>query len=166
MVYTFTAGEQPTADNMNDIFNQSLIIKAAPETVTSSTALQDDNDFSTVLGVGTWLIWLWAHVSGVEAGDIDMRWDFDGTGTIYRSSVGPTEAMTDRESCSMVMRGNVYDTEQRYGIDTTGSTVIKEELCVVVTIAGTLKLRWAQGTSNGTGTELTTASRMWILNVA
>jgi len=166
MVYTFLAGEQPTPDNMNDIFDQTLLTKAAPEAVTSSTALQDDDDLSVALGVGTHLVWLWCHVTGDEAGDVDVRWNFDGTGTILRSSIGPAEAMTDRESCTMVMRGNLFDTEQRYGIDTTGSTLIKEELCVAVSVAGTLTLSWAQGTSNGTATEFTTATRMWVVNVA
>jgi len=166
MVYTFLGGEQPTPDNMNDIFDQTLVIKAAPQGVTSSTALTDDDDLWVELGVGTWLVWLWCHVTGDEAGDVDLRWNFSGTGTILRSSIGPAEAMTDRESCTMVMRGNLFDTEQRYGIDTTGSTLIKEELCVVVTDGGWLNVSWAQGTSNGTATEFTTATRMWVVNVA
>lgn len=166
MVYTFAAGEQPTADNLNAIFDQTMTRKAAIESVTSSTAIQNDDDFSWSLAAGTYLVFVWLHLNGLEAGDFKCAWANTGTMTIARSSFGPAAATTDRESTLMVTRGNTSTTEQTYGVDTTGSTVVKEELLVIVDVAGTLTLRWAQGTSSGTATSVTTASRAWVVSVA
>ena len=42
----------------------------------------------------------------------------------------------------------------------------KEELYVEVAVAGTLTFQWSQNTSNATAITASTASRMWVVNVA
>jgi hypothetical protein len=150
---------------LETIGDSIAIRKANTESVTSSTTLQDDDDFVVSLPVGTYRVLAYVHASGIEAADIRIAWEFTGACVAARSSLGPAEAMTDRETTNVVCRGNTYTTEQVYGIDTTGSTAIYEDLHFEVTATGTLRMRWAQGTSNATSTDLTTASRMYVIRM-
>lgn len=165
MVYTFTAGEQPTADNLNAIFDQSIIRKAAAESVTSSTTAQNDDDFSVALPVGKYLVWIWLHCTGATAADIKTVWSNTGTMTILRSCLGAQTGTADRQATTVTVQGSNSTTEVPYGCDGAGTTVVREELYVDVTVTGTLTLQWAQNASSGTATNLSTASRMWIVNV-
>lgn len=168
MVY---AGQHVLAEHQPDgslrsVGDVAVLRKASAESVTSSAAIQDDDDLRITLAAGTYYVDCYLHVSGVEAGDIRVAWAFGGTATIARSCTGAAEAITDRESALSVHRGNTYTTEQVYGVDTTGSTIVHENLHLEVTASGLLKLQWAQGTSNGTATTLSTASRMTVWRIA
>jgi hypothetical protein len=166
MVYTFAAGEQPTADALNAIFDVSMIRKAASESVTSSTVVQDDDDFSIELDPGTYIVWLWCHVSGASNGDFKCLWANTGTMTIGRSCNGPTVGTTDRNATAVCMYGTGSGTAVTYGNDGSGTATVREELMVIVDVVGTLKFQWAQGTSSATATTLSTASRMLVMSVA
>lgn len=163
---TFVSGQRLTAAALNDLLVDTVIRKAAVETVTSSTTVQNDDDFSVTLDPGTYLITVYAHTSGVEAGDIKTRWAVTGTMYISRRCIGAAVAMTDRESTTMIHKTTSYDTEQSYGVDSTGTTLLIEKLHVEVSVAGDLTFQWAQATSNTTGTALSTASTMEIRRVA
>jgi len=162
----FTAGQKPTAEALNGIYAPTYLTKAASESVTSSTALQDDNDLRVALEVGTYCIWIWLHASGAAAGDLKVAWNNTGTMTIYRGALGPQSATSDRTATTMNVQAISSTTAVTYGLDGSGTGVVREDLTVDVTVAGTLKLQWAQGTSSGTATTLSSASRMLVLPVA
>jgi hypothetical protein len=162
----FAAGEKPTAAKLYSIYTPVFIRKSAPESVTSSTTLQDDNDFSVTLSEGTYLVWMWAHTSGAAAGDFKVAWANTGTMTITRSTNGPTSGTTDRSDTNVSLYGTAYTTAITYGLDGSGTSVVREELMVIVTATGDLTMQWAQGSSSGTATTMSSASRMLVLPVA
>jgi hypothetical protein len=143
--------------------------KTAPETVTSSTTVQNDNHFAFALPVGLWRIELFLHVFGAAStGDIRTRWTNTGTMTARgRSVIGPAATITD------VRDGNTnasapatqFSDEVVCGCDATTRGVVHEDLEVEVTVAGTLTLQWAQGTSNATATTMDTDSRAYITHL-
>jgi len=159
------AGEPIRASHITNATTRR-IQKTAPETVTSSTTVQNDNHFVLALPVGLWRIELFLHVFGhATSGDIRTRWTNTGTMTARgRSVIGPAAATTD------VRDGNTnasapatqFSDEVVCGCDATTRGVVKEDIEVEVTVAGTLTFQWAQGTSSATGTTVDTDSRMFI----
>lgn len=139
--------------------------KSASESVTSSTVLQNDDDFVIALEAGkTYEVRLWLHVSGhTSAGDIKTAWATTGTITSNgRSCIGPAEATTDVRDGNARFTGHGLTTPVTYGCDATTTGVVKEELIVTCTVAGNLTLQWAQGTSSATATTCSTASRIIV----
>ncbi len=167
MVFLFSAGHQPTADDLNSIFDQYPIRKAAATTVTSDATVNADADFAITLPVGTYLIWLWVHVSCASATpDFKGAWSNSGTMSIARTIMGPQIATADRGNTAMLWQGSASTTEVAMGNDGSGNAnVYKEELYVEVTVEGVLTFNWSQNTSNATGITASTASRMWVVNV-
>lgn len=141
--------------------------KPGTETVTSSTTVQNDDDFVWVLPPGTYRVEAFLHAGGATAGDIKTAWTFSGTlGASGRSCVGPQVGTADVGVTSMRSSGHVITTEVPYGTDATLATVIHEDLFLEVTASGTLRLQWAQVASSGTGTTLSGASRVYVSRVA
>jgi hypothetical protein len=139
--------------------------KAVSESVTSSTVLQNDDDFVIALEAGkTYEVRLWLHVSGAAAtGDIRTAWATTGTITsLGRSVIGPAEATAAVLGGDVRMSGHGLTTAVVCGCDNATSGVVKEELIVTCTAAGNLTLQWAQGTSNATATTCSTASRIIV----
>lgn len=153
-----------------DIPVTEYINKSGSESVTSSTVLQSDDHLTTSLAVGQWRIQIYLTATGAASpGDIRVAWTNTGTMTaIARSCFGPGSANTDVTGAA----NNAHrDTAQTftanviYGTDGTNSSAIHEDLLIDVTVAGTITLQWAQGTSSGTATTLSTSSRMYITPV-
>lgn len=163
---TFSAGQKVTAALLNAIVTRQFIAKASAEAVTSSTVLQDDNDFQVTLDPGTYLVQAYIVASAAEAGDLKTAWTHSGTMTVIRYCAGPAEASTDRQSTLMVHQAASETTAIPYGIDGTGTTLVRETLYVTCTATGTLKLQWAQNTSSATATTLTTSSTLFSEKVA
>ncbi len=145
--------------------------KSVAESVTSSTALQNDNDFAAIdLEAGkTYQVNLWMHVvgsAGASPGDIRLAWATTGTITaLGRSGWGMAEGGTSMTSTQVRVGGHAIGTAVVYGCIDTDSTVVREEMMVTCTVAGQLTLQWAQGTSNVTSTTCSTASRIMITEV-
>lgn len=168
MVYagqSVKAEDQPngTLETIGDVL---YIRKQSTESVTSSTTVQDDDDFTFTLPVGTFEILMVLHVSAAEAADIKVVHTFSGTALTTRSCIGAALAMTNREDTNAIFRGASLTTEQSYGVDATGATVVMEILHAEVTVAGTWQVKWAQVASSATATSCSTASRMRIQRVA
>lgn len=154
--------------------------KTADETVTSSTTLQDDDHLTMALGVGTYVVQAMYHVSGAAAGDVKVAWAFSGTATAsYRGGQGPGVSTTDATAAAAaattvgVVRAAAaggttaaITSSVPYGVDGTNWSHIQELGLMVVTVAGTLKVQWAQNTSNATGTIMRTGSWLWAHRVA
>jgi hypothetical protein len=141
--------------------------KAVDESVTSSTTMQNDNDFVIALEAGkTYDITLWIHAIGNTTNDIKVAWTTTGTITSNSRSVfGPSAGTTD------VGNGNYFGsswpltTVITFGLDAANIAVIKEELSVTCTVAGNLTLQWAQSSSSGTATTVGTTSRIRVMEM-
>jgi hypothetical protein len=144
-----------------------FVKKAGTETITSSAVLQNDDHFVWVLPVGTYRVEAFLHASGAAAGDVQTAWTFSGTVVnTGRSCFGPQLGTADVSATTMRSSGHGVGTAINYGLDAALATVIHEDLYLEVTVAGTLRLQWAQNASNGTGTAFSAASRVYVTRLA
>lgn len=158
------AGEFVDENDINDRV-MKYISKAASETVTSSTALQNDDDLFATLTPGVWRIELRLTATGVSGGDLAVAWSNTGTMTaVGRTCHGPGETTADTDDGTAGMTGRALTSTVAYGITAVAAGVM-EDLLIEVTATGVLQLRWAQATSNVTGTTLSASSRMFITKV-
>lgn len=148
-----------------DVRVPTYITKAASESVTSSTTLQDDDHLFVTLTPGQWWIELILTATGATAGDIKTAWANTGTITaLGRSCWGPQAGTTDVTNTAMVARAATLTASIPYGLETTTAAIL-EKLLLDVTVEGQLTLQWAQNASSGTATTLSTSSRMKIEKV-
>lgn len=145
--------------------------KAAAETVTSSTTLQNDNDFVfTIPANKVYLVEVELAVTAAAAGDIKLAWAVSGgvAGLGTRVCRGPAVGTTDPESGSMRSSRHGITTAKEYGCDPTTVAAINERFFVETTTSGTsgtLTLQWAQFVSSATATTMTTNSFAWLREV-
>jgi hypothetical protein len=162
------AGELVRASNYPKV---RVIKKAANESVTSSTTVQNDDDFSVSLEAEKiYAIDLYLTVSGAAAGDYKGQWAVTGGVVGYTSKMclGP-ESGTASVSATLVFARSVGVTSPvTYGVDGTNNSMISEHFLAETTTAGTagtLTLQWAQGTSSATATIVGSGSYMVITEV-
>jgi hypothetical protein len=141
--------------------------KVGGESVTSLIVPQDDDDLQVTLSPGTYRVTLILAVTGAAAGDLRVMWATTGTMTILgRSCWGPSTAATDITNTAMVSRGATVSTQVGYGTDGTSiASAVMEDLLVDVSVEGVLRMQWAQVSSSGTATVLSTSSRMFVTPV-
>lgn len=162
------AGETARASDLSRV---RVIKKAAGESVTSSIAIQDDDDFVVTLDAGkVYRIELYCSVTGATGGDFRPAWAVTGGVAQYsaRHVHGAASAMTN--ALDTTMRAAVHNLTTEIVIGTeAGTGTSHQESFLVETVtsnaSGTLRLRWAQGTSNATATTLGTSSFMVITEV-
>lgn len=157
---------------INDYDN--FVYKTADESVTSNTTLQDDDHLVNIpLAVGTHIVEAMLMASGAAAGDVKVAWAFSGTATGYRAGQGPSFASTDalgataqavRSSASSGASAPITASTP-YGTDGTNWSYILERGLLIVTVTGTLKVQWAQNTSNAAATVMRAGSWVWTRRV-
>jgi hypothetical protein len=148
-----------------DVIVPKFIAKAATESVTSSTTMQDDDDLFVDLPVGVWRIQLWLTATGATGGDIKTTWTTTGTmSTIGRSCLGPNVSTTSNLDGGILLGGFAISSTVNYGLS-AANHAIHEDILIEVSVTGTLQLQWAQVASSGTSTTLSTSSRMYITQV-
>jgi hypothetical protein len=140
------------------------------ETRTSNTTLALSNTlFTPTLDASTtWEIEFHLIVSGIQAADFKTDWSSPagatapGGGSAIRMSAGPAVATTDRDNTLMTIHSSNFTTTIPYGCDTVGSPIYVTERSVVLIGAtpGVVGIRWAQNTSNATGTNIAAGSYM------
>lgn len=158
------AGEFIDESDLNDR-TMRYINKAGAESVTSSTTLQDDEDFAVTLTPGVWRVELILTATGATAGDIKVAWANTGTMTaLARSCWGPQAGTTDVDNTAILSRAVTLTANVTYGL-TAVAAAIREDVLIEVTATGILKVQWAQSASSGTSTTLSTSSRMYISQV-
>lgn len=158
------AGETILASDIKVIKTRN---KASSESVTSSTTMQNDNDFVIALEAGKiYDITLWLHVTGNTTNDIKVAWATTGTITSNGRSVsGPSAGTADVGNGNYFSTGWALADILTFGLDAVQVAVIKEELKVTCTVAGNLTLQWAQSSSNATPTTCSTSSRIRVMEM-
>lgn len=148
-----------------DIIVPRFLKKAATESVTSSTTMQDDDDLTAELSPGTWRVQLWLTATGSTAGDIKVTWTNTGTMSVLaRSCLGPNMSTTSNLDGGILLAATTFTASVEYGLS-AANHAIHEDLLINVTVTGSIQLRWAQVASSGTSTTLSTSSRMYITQV-
>lgn len=161
------AGETALASDLSRV---RVIKKAAGESVTSSTTIQDDDDFVVTLDAGkVYRIELYASISGATGGDFRVAWGVTGGVAQYTGRHVQAAATATTDTLNTSIRTSVHNlsTEIIAGTEATGGSHQESFLVETFTAgaSGTLRLRWAQGTSNATATTLGTSSFMVITEV-
>lgn len=162
MVYPdFQAGQRLTADLLRALAIDS-VSNGDDQTVTSSTALIDSNLSVTVEATAIYKYRLMASYTASTGGDIQFAWSVPTGGTMQRWTwgIGPgsTGGAGDAETISM--RRPDAGTAVSAGGGTTTRGYHEEGTFIGGSVDGDFTLRFAQDTSNATGTVLTSSSRV------
>jgi hypothetical protein len=140
-------------------------VKQALSTKTNNTLANDAELTGLALGVGTWEVhmMLLPFCAASATPDFKTQWAFTGTwNNPVRGSVGPSSTNTAAPDVvtPVKMRLDAANVSVSYGL-AAGSTVYEvHERCatVVVTVAGSLSLQWAQTTTDANATTLAAGS--------
>lgn len=145
------------------------IYKTSNETVTSSTTLQNDNDFFlSVEANSLYVVELDLVLTGATGGDFRSLWTFPSGCTGFRSRIALQEgaaASTPDDMKAPV--STIADTNQdtgTIGTLTSEGSIFKETLSLdTAGTSGTLQFTWCQATSSGTATTVYAGSvlRCW-----
>jgi len=173
---TWVAAEKPSAATMNAHIRDNLValngyvLKTADESVTSSTALQNDNHLLYTIGAtGTYAfdLYLLATSDANAAGDINIAFTFP-TGTLRLWGPGPDPALASgtlaqgRFAAGAVTSGTAW---QDFGLSTT-SLGFNIHGLFIATATGTLQFQWAQFASNANATTVRAGSHLIVKQVA
>lgn len=156
MAFGFSAGQQPTAGQINDLL-PLFAYKTADESLTSNTTNQDDDHLVLTVAANTVYT-----LYGV------LKYSADSAADLKMGFVGPTGATLDWGchgllstatgiSGSVAMDAQaITQTAFLLGGSTTGNTqlmiAVVFGLLITSATAGTFKLQWAQSSSNATAT--------------
>lgn len=150
----------------------NIIVKAAANTMTSTTTLTADPELSTVtLGVGTWYVEFFIACRGIAAAGIKTDWTFGGTttGSPTRFLLGPGvgNAGGVASVTPVVMMTGPINVAQNFTTVTTSSDYLIWEFCpnFIVTSPGLLSYRAAQNAASATSTVINPPSHLRIRQV-
>lgn len=134
------------------------VSKATLESVTSSTAMQNDDELVLALEANVrYLFMAYINYQGAAAGDI--QWDFTGpagaTGQAVVASSEEADAVNSRD-----LFGGPYGQGCSGGTGTASDGMTITGSVITVGTAGNLQFRWAQLTSSGTATSVRAGS--WL----
>jgi len=159
-----------TSPTITGVGQTIFVSKAADESVTSSTTLQNDDHLSCSIGAtGTYDITL--HLIGTSAanaaGHLNAAFTFPA-GTFYLTGAGLTTALASGSSGSVQMFASSITSGTAfasYGLSTSQVSIILHGT-FVATGTGTLQLQWCQAVSNANASTLKTGSSMKVQQVA
>jgi hypothetical protein len=165
-------GDATTFDQMVP----NIVTKVATNSIVSNVTLANDSELTGIaLGIGTWEIEVMLWATGVAAGASNLKtgWAFTGTltGTPNRALVGPAATNTAVPTAITLMNMSTAaynSTTQIYGLGSATVPAVALEICpnFVVSVAGTLSIQVAQGTSNATATVIQPGSRVKVRQIA
>ncbi len=140
-----------------------FVRKTSDETVTSSTALQNDDELLLALEKNA--IYTFEGnivVEGATAADIKVAFTVPAGASVYYSVSGAAVAATAQPGTGNLGLGVSSDDPLSFG--TVGAAVksvlVVRGIVVMSTTAGNLQFRWAQDTSNGTAN--TVLANSWL----
>lgn len=151
-----------------------ITVKPASTDRTSTTTVADDPDLAGIaLGVGTWSVrmLLFATTVTTNTQKFKTQWGFTGTwNSPIRACIGPgsTNTAARADITPSQFSGMPSNSDNTYGFAASTGFNVVEELCdfVVVTVAGTLSLKWAQASSSGNATSLKSGSSVTVRQIA
>lgn len=152
-VSSISAGARITASAVQGIAPLA-VEKAADESVTSSTTLQNDDALLvSVAASATYLFYCYLDYEGGTGGSSDLKfsWSVPTSATLRFSLIG-TDASNNTLTATTKSESTSY-TLRSAGAATLQAAVMIGTL-VVSSTAGTLQLQWAQNTSSGTATKV------------
>jgi parallel beta-helix repeat protein len=128
--------------------------KTSDQSVTSSTALVDDADLQFAVAAGeVWELSGTLFVDGSQAGDFGVRITTPASPTGYWRSTGPNGSASSTTATSILPTAQLFNTTPTVGMLGAGVIVpVQITGLLVNTTAGTVKIQWAQGTSDATAT--------------
>lgn len=132
------------------------------ESRTSTIAVSDSSELQLALGsTGWWEFEAVLLIAGAAAGDVRLAFDGPAQGALHIGYLGPGITPAVHEGDQINRATEAYATEVVLGV--AGGT--DENLAIIkgiafLTATGTLKLRWAQGTSSGTASNILQGSYM------
>lgn len=131
------------------------IVKAADETVTSSTTLQDDDHLVRAIGANeTWVYeWLLVVTSGSNTPDIKLTVTVPAGATGLLSAAGLDPGATGTVAGIRWIAQTTFGTSiGNFGVLSGGPTFVVVRATVInAGTAGTVALQWAQNTSDASG---------------
>ena len=155
------------ADALTGFVPTTFVRKTADESVTSSTAVQDDDHLVlAVVANATYLFDLGLFYTGATAGDIQVGFTFPAGATILWSPNALRVAAT--ATADTIKRNAATSGAAESGGAVTGSTQASFPRGILRTAgtAGNLQVQWAQNASDGTATTLLTDSWLLLRRVA
>lgn len=147
--------QAPTVQS-REFKEQFIIVKAASESVTSSTALQNDNDFTfSVEANSTYILDFHIRLDGIAAADLKLNCSCpsDATGEFMGLAADAATTSPGNTNVTLATRsfsgGSFGAGDITWGTDTTDYHAQAQAILNTVS-AGTFTLRWAQSASDGT----------------
>lgn len=135
-------------------------------TARTNATIADDPDIQITLPVGAFRVEAILNYTGPTAGDLSVVWSFSGTlAYSSRAVTAPTTTSDSFTAATLRSQATALTTEIVYGANGDTNGVGMEDLLLGVTVAGTLRLRWAQGTTNATATNLLSGTRIIVTPV-
>jgi hypothetical protein len=169
---SWAAGDPITASGLNAT-QGDWIIKPSNTTRTSTIVLADDPDLTTTLEANAvYHVDFRLRVACVNAEDFMTDWTVPSGASGNRDCLGAAETVTtdtDGKSNLTVHRTAGFATDVVYGgvrNSSSNQMPVHESAIIATTSAGTLALRWAQGTSGGTGTTLAADSSLHVKRIS
>ncbi|MCX5587537.1 hypothetical protein [Streptomyces erythrochromogenes] len=156
---TLYAGQKFTALLASSMLPYT-VYKAADESVTSSTTLQDDNHLILPLAANaTYTIEGGLFYDGqFNAGNLKMTWSLPSLATIVWSANGPATGGAAAFASNAVTSGNI--SIGTYGTGGSKTTASISATVTTFATAGNMTLRWAQDGSHATATTIYAGS--WL----
>lgn len=154
-----TAGDISALDMRNVVtalFNTPTVVrKVADETVTSSTALQDDDELLFAIGASeTWVMFAYLFVDGNTAGDlvVSLTGPAGATGAVGAIGTGTTQ--TTFENSAFNNQAGAFGATLPIGTVGAGNKTLAFVVGSIVnsTTPGNVTLQWAQKVSSATAT--------------
>ncbi|MEV4059734.1 hypothetical protein [Nonomuraea dietziae] len=164
-IKNFEVGKPPTSADINRYFQQRAhVIKAADESIASTTTLQnDDHLFLSVAANTTYWVEAMLRYDGVTTGDLKIGWVVPAGATLEWTSNALIDGATGTAD-DLWRRRRTAAQDEICGAVGVGTDLLAmpEGLLRVGATAGTLRLRWAQGTSSATATRVLVRSLLMI----
>lgn len=177
---TWSVGETLTAANFNAQIRDNgltmpphlIVRKTADETVTSSTAFQDDDQLLMALATNTtYLVRLVVLFTAVPStGDIKFQFTMPTACSVFMNTIGFQVSGGTVNVGPMVGTTSPTGTSILLGLNTGAAGDVRvvpfEGVVINGANAGNLTLQWAQNTSSGTGTVVKANSTLWAVKLA
>ncbi|MFI7707598.1 hypothetical protein [Nonomuraea sp. NPDC049480] len=167
---TFSTNEVMDAAEMTQYFvQQNAIVKPSDESVTSTTVLQPDNDFSVSVSANTdYYLEMFLIYSADPAGDLKVDWDGPSGATLDWVSDGFGSSPADTVDPVSRTVQSIGSTPSHGGI-TNNSTILcglHKGILRVAATSGTFVLTWAQLASSANATFVRANSMMLLTRIS